>query len=436
VLVTRTPEGAAPPARPGGLIVQKYGGSSVADVERLARVARRVVDTASTGADVVVVVSAMGQTTDTLLRTAARLAATPSPREVDMLLATGEQMACALLAMAISNLGQAARAFTGAQSGIRTDGSHGSARVQAANPQRIRQALQRGEVAVVAGFQGITCDDEITTLGRGGSDLTAVVLAAALGADVCEIYTDVDGVYTADPHLVPNPFRVPRISYDDMLELASLGAKVVQARAVEFAKRHRVRVRVRSTFTPDAGTLITEECDAMNDMLFTGVTCDRGHAMVSMCGISGRASTVARIFGALAGEHLVVDMVTHAIGINGTADISFTLPRRDRARAEDVLTDIVKDVDGGGIAFGDRVAKVSVVGSGLRSYPGTTARVLEILARESIEIKMITTSELAISCVIDEAQSETAVRALHGEFGTSPHRDVVLDGDAWPQGVR
>jgi aspartate kinase len=426
VLVPGAGAAMAPPARPARLVVQKYGGSSVADVERLRHVARRVVGTASTGAGVVVVVSAMGKTTDMLLRTAAELTATPAAREVDLLLATGEQMACALLAMAIGALAQPARAFTGGQSGIRTDGHHGGARVEAATPGRIREALGRGEVAVVAGFQGVTSDDEITTLGRGGSDLTAVVLAAALDADVCEIYTDVDGVYTADPRLVPDCQRASRLSYDDMLELASLGAKVLQARAVEFAKRHRVRVRVRSTFTPDAGTLIAEECQAMDDLLFAGVTCDRGHARVSLCGIASRPDLAARIFGALAEERIAVDMVTHMVSVEGAGDVSFTLPHRDRARAEDVLAGLVGGADGIGLAFDDRVAKVSVVGSGLRSYPGTTARVLEVLARTAVDIKMIATSELAISCVVDDAQGETAVRALHTEFGVLSTRDVVF----------
>src|SRR5262247_3263299 len=330
------------------LIVQKYGGSSVADHEKILNVARRVAGTVSgegrgSGHRLVVVVSAMGKTTDELVALAHRIAPVPDAREMDMLLATGEQVTIALLAMALHTLGFKARSFTGLQVGLRTDRAHTKARITRIAAERVRRALDDGEIAVVAGFQGISEDEEITTLGRGGSDLTAVALAAALGADVCEIYTDVDGVYTADPNIVPDARKLSHVAYDEMLEMASLGAKVLQARSVEFAKKYGVPVHVRSTFKPDAGTLVTREDHSMEDVVVTGITHDRGQAKLSILRVPDRPGIASQVFGGLARQNIVVDMIVQNISRDGYTDISFTLPRADRARAEQVLANAARE---------------------------------------------------------------------------------------------
>jgi len=398
------------------LIVQKYGGSSVAAPDKMKAVARRVVETARQGHRVVVVASAMGKTTDSLLALASQITPNPEPREMDMLLATGEQVSIALLAMAIQSLGHPARSFTGAQVGIFTDTAHTKARIRKIESDRVARALDEGYVAVVAGFQGVSPEEEITTLGRGGSDLTGVALAAALKADVCEIYTDVDGVYTADPNIVPDARKLRRVSYDEMLEMASLGAKVLQSRSVEFAKKYGVPVHVRSTFKPDPGTLVTREDRGMEEAMVTGVTHDRGQAKVSILRVPDRPGIAAQVFSAVAEQNVVVDMIVQNISRDGYSDISFTLPRGDRARAVTVLAEIARRIGAQGVTHDDRVAKVSIVGVGMRSHSGVAARMFSILAKEGVNIQMISTSEIAVSCVIEDKYTELAVRALHEAF--------------------
>ena len=397
------------------LIVQKYGGSSVADVEKIANVARRVVASAP-GNQLVVVVSAMGKTTDGLLALARQISTAPDLRETDMLLATGEQVTIALLAMALQSLGVKARSFTGPQVGVRTDHAHTRARITQIDADRVRRALDTGEIAVVAGFQGLSDQDEITTLGRGGSDLTAVALAAALKADVCEIYTDVDGVFTADPNIVPDARKLARVSYDEMLELASLGAKVLQSRSVEFAKKYGVTVHVRSTFRPDPGTLVTKEELGMEQAVVTGVTHDRSQAKISLLRVPDRPGIASAVFGGIAASNIVVDMIVQNISQDGYTDMSFTLPRSDHARAVVLLEGVARDVGARGIEHDERVAKVSIVGVGMRSHSGVASKMFAALAREGINIQMISTSEIAISCVIEDKYAELAVRALHDAF--------------------
>jgi aspartate kinase len=397
------------------LIVQKYGGSSVADAEKIANVARRVADSAA-GNQVVVVVSAMGKTTDTLVDLAQQVTPTPDLREMDMLLATGEQITIALLAMALQRLGVKARSFTGPQAGLRTNRAHTTARITRIEPWRVRQALDAGEVAVVAGFQGLSEDDEIATLGRGGSDLTGVALAAALKADVCDIYTDVDGVYTADPNIVPDAMKLDRVSYDEMLEMASLGARVLQSRSVEFAKKWGVPVHVRSTFKRDTGTLVTREESGMEEVVVTGVTHDRNQAKISILRVSDRPGIAGTVFGAIAEANIVVDMIVQNISRDGYTDMSFTVPRADFQRAVTALQGVSAKVGAQGVLSDERVAKVSIVGVGMRSHSGVASRMFATLAREGINIQMISTSEIAVSCVIEDKYAELAVRALHDTF--------------------
>src|SRR5436309_9729440 len=397
------------------LIVQKYGGSSVADVEKIRNVARRVVESAG-GNQLVVVVSAMGKTTDGLVNLATRISNSPDPRAMAMLLATGEQITFALLAMALHGLGFKARSFTGPQVGMRTDTAHTKARITRIHAERDRAALDAGEIVVVAGFQGLSEVDEITTLGRGGSDLTAVALAAALKADVCEIYTDVDGVYTADPAIVPDAKKLARVSYDEMLEMASLGAKVLQSRSVEFAKKYGVTVHVRSTFKPDPGTLVTKEEQGMEEVVVTGVTHDRSQAKISILRVPDRPGIAAQAFGAIAAKNIVVDMIVQNISRDGYTDMSFTLPRGDHARAVVALEEVARSIGALGVVHDERVAKVSIVGVGMRSHGGVAAKMFAALSKEGINIQMISTSEIAISCVIEDKYAELAVRALHDAF--------------------
>ena len=400
------------------LLVQKFGGSSVADAEKIMNVARRVA--ASTpGNQMIVVVSAMGKTTDALLALSRQISAAPDLREMDMLLSTGEQVTIALLALALQSLGLKARSFTGPQVGLRTDHSHTQARITQIDGDRVRRALDAGEIVVVAGFQGLSDEDEITTLGRGGSDLTAVALAAALKADVCEIYTDVEGVYTADPNIVPDARKLARVAYDEMLELASLGAKVLQTRSVEFAKKYGVTVHVRSTFRPDPGTLVTKEEAGMEQAVVTGVTHDRSQAKISILRVPDRPGIAARVFGAISAKNIVVDMIVQNISQDGYTDMSFTLPRGDRARAVADLSEVVREIGARGIVHDERVAKVSIVGVGMRSHSGVASTMFATLAREGINIQMISTSEIAVSCVIEDKYAELAVRSLHDAFDVS-----------------
>ena len=397
------------------LIVQKFGGSSVADAEKIMNVARRVAASAP-GNQMIVVVSAMGKTTDGLLTLARQISTTPDLREMDMLLSTGEQVTIALLAIALQSLGLKAKSFTGPQIGMRTDHAHTQARITQIDADRVRRALDTGEIAVVAGFQGLSDQDEVTTLGRGGSDLTAVALAAALKADVCEIYTDVDGVYTADPNIVRDARKLTRVAYDEMLELASLGAKVLQTRSVEFAKKYGVTVHVRSTFRPDPGTLVTKEEVGMEQAVVTGVTHDRNQAKVSILRVPDRPGIAARVFGAISAKNIVVDMIVQNISQDGYTDMSFTLPRGDHARAVADLSEVVREIGARGIVHDERVAKVSIVGVGMRSHSGVASTMFATLAREGINIQMISTSEIAVSCVIEDKYAELAVRSLHDAF--------------------
>ncbi|HEX2439688.1 MAG TPA: aspartate kinase [Methylomirabilota bacterium] len=397
------------------LVVQKYGGSSVADVEKIKNVARRVADSAG-GHQLVVVVSAMGKTTDGLLGLARQISTAPEPRELDMLLATGEQVTIALLAVALQALGFKARSLTGAQAGMRTDRAHTQAHITQITAERVRATLDAGAIAVVAGFQGLSDTDEITTLGRGGSDLTAVALAAALKADVCEIYTDVDGVYTADPNVVPDARKLPRVAYDEMLEMASLGAKVLQARSVEFAKKYGVTVHVRSTFKPDPGTIVTREESGMEDVVVTGITHDRSQAKISLLRVPDRPGIAAQVFNVLGAKRIVLDMIVQNISRDGYTDISFTVPRGDSDSAAAALEEIARTIGAEGVVRDDRVAKISIVGVGMRSHSGVAARMFGALSRENINIQMISTSEIATSCVIEDKYAELAVRALHDAF--------------------
>ena len=397
------------------LIVQKYGGSSVADAEKIRSVASRVASSAP-GHQLVVVVSAMGKTTDSLMGLAQQITPTPDPRELDMLLATGEQITIALLAMALHGLGLKARSFTGRQAGMRTDTAHTKARLTRMETERVRRALEAGEIAIVAGFQGLSDADEITTFGRGGSDLTAVALAAALEADMCEIYTDVDGVYTADPNIVPDARKLARIAYDEMLEMASLGAKVLQSRSVDVSKNDGLNGHGRSTFKRDGGTLVTREEHGMEEVVVTGVTHDRSQAKISILRVPDRPGIAAQVFGTIAERNIVVDMIVQNISRDGYTDMSFTVPRGDHARAVAALEDVARKIGAQGVVHDERVAKVSIVGVGMRSHSGVAARMFAVLAREGINIQMISTSEIAISCVIDDKYTELAVRALHDSF--------------------
>jgi aspartate kinase len=353
---------------------------------------------------------------------AAAVTPTPDPREMDMLLATGEQVTIGLLAMALQSLDCPACSLTGPQSGLYTDAAHTRARITRIAAARITGALEAGKVVVVAGFQGTTEAGDITTLGRGGSDLTGVALAAALEADVCEIFTDVDGVYTADPNVVPDARKLARVSYDEMLEMASLGAKVLQSRSVEFAKKYGVSVHVRSSFKPDPGTLVTKEDSTMEEAVVTGITHDRGQAKVSILRVPDRPGIAAQVFGGLGAQNIVVDMIVQNISRDGLTDISFTLPRADRQRAELVLGGVATAIGAEGIVADDRVAKVSIVGVGMRSHAGVAARVFTTLSKEGINIQMISTSEIAVSCVIEDKYTELAVRALHDAFALGKDR--------------
>jgi aspartate kinase len=399
------------------LIVQKYGGSSVGTIERIHSVAQRVAETKRAGNDLVVVLSAMSGETDRLLRLAHEVTANPDERELDMLLSTGERVTIALLAMDLRGLDINARSFTGRQVGIITDSAHTKARIARVTADRIREALSEGIVPIVAGFQGINEQSDVTTLGRGGSDLTAVALAAALKADRCVIYTDVDGVYTADPNSVPSARRLDKVSYEEMLELASLGAKVLQSRSVEFAAKYGVPVEVKSTFKEGQGTLVTTEDADMERMTVSGVTGDHNQAKITIIGVPDRPGIAARIFGPVAEANIVVDMIIQNVSQASLTDISFTVPRVDLAKAMSIVQRVAKDIEARSVGVTEAIAKVSLVGVGMRSHSGVAARMFEVLSREGVNIMMISTSEIKISCVIDEKYLELAMRALHAAFG-------------------
>ncbi|MDP3787006.1 MAG: aspartate kinase [Candidatus Omnitrophota bacterium] len=401
----------------GTLIVQKYGGSSVANPERIKNVAKRVVSYKKRGYGVVVVVSALGDTTDELIELASKITDDPSEREMDMLISTGEQISCALLAMAIHELRVPAISFTGAQVGIITDASHTKARILNISADRIREELKNGKVVVVAGFQGVSINKEITTLGRGGSDLTAVALAKALGAKICEIYTDVDGVYTADPRIVKDAKKLSRISYDEMLELASLGAKVMQPRSVEYGKRYGVPIHVRSSFSNVDGTIISKEVKSMEKIDVSGIALQKDEAKVTICDVPDKPGIAAIIFKELAVNNIVIDMIVQNVSRTGTTDISFTVLKEDLAKTIKVARKVAREVGAGEVIKDENIAKVSIVGIGMRSHSGIAARMFRALASKKINIEMISTSEIKISCVIEKRHSETALRTLHDEFG-------------------
>jgi aspartate kinase len=405
-----------------GLIVQKFGGSSVADAESIKRVAARIVATKRSGQQVVVVVSAMGDTTDELIDLANQVSPMPNGRELDMLLTAGERISMALLAMAISNLGLEARSFTGSQAGIITTSTHGRARVIDVTPGRIQEALNEGAIAIVAGFQGIAQDTkDITTLGRGGSDTTAVALAAALDADVCEIYTDVDGVFSADPRIVPSARKLKSVTYDEMLELAASGAKVLHLRCVEYARRFNLPIHVRSSFSNLEGTWVVKdqpEGGSMEQAIISGIAHDKSEAKITIVGVPDRAGVAARIFQAIADADINIDMIVQNVSAaaTGLTDISFTLPRAEGSRATGIVQKLQGEIGFQSIQYDDQIGKLSLIGAGMRSHPGVTATFFAAMADAGVNIEMISTSEIRISIVCRQADIERAVQAAHTAF--------------------
>jgi aspartate kinase len=412
------------------LVVQKYGGSSVADAEAIKRVAGRIVATRKAGNDVVVVVSAMGDTTDDLRDLAQQVTPLPPPRELDMLLTAGERISMALLAMAIASLGLNARSFTGSQAGVITDSSHGKARIIDITPGRLRSAIDEGDIAIVAGFQGVSQDTkDITTLGRGASDTTAVALAATLGAEVCEIYTDVDGVFTADPRLVPTARRVPLITYEEMLEMAACGAKVLHLRAVEYARRYDVPVHVRSSFSHKPGTWVgtPPEGNTMEQAIISGVAHDRSEAKITIVGVPDKVGEAAAVFRAVAGAEINIDMIVQNVSDaeTGRTDISFTLPRDDGHLAMTTLSRVQDEIGFESLLYDDQIGKVSLIGAGMRSHPGVSAQFFSALADAGVNLEMISTSEIRISVVVRQEDVPTAVAAVHRAFGLDAVDEVA-----------
>jgi aspartate kinase len=422
-----------------GIVVQKYGGSSVADATSIKRVAQRIVATKKAGHDVVVVVSAMGDTTDELIDLANQVTPLPPGRELDMLLTAGERISMAVLAMAIGSLGQEARSFTGSQAGVITDAEHGRAKIIDVTPGRIEAALAEGAIAIVAGFQGVSqTTKDITTLGRGGSDTTAVALAAALHADVCEIYTDVDGIFTADPRIVPNARQIPRISYEEMLEMAANGAKILHLRCVEYARRNEMPIHVRSSFSDKTGTWVVKTEDViqeglpMEQAIISGVAHDRSESKITVVGVPDKVGFAASILQALADAQINIDMIVQNVSAAATSltDISFTLPRADGQTAMTALARLKDDVGFERLQYDDSVGKVSIVGAGMRSSPGITAKFFQALANAGVNIEMISTSEIRISVVVSDNQVDAAVNAAHEAFnlGTDEVEAVVYGG--------
>jgi aspartate kinase len=416
------------------LIVQKFGGTSVGTLERIRGVAARAIATQKCGHEVVVIVSAMSGETNRLLKLAHDVSKVPDAREMDALAATGEQVSAALTAMAVHALGASARSLLGHQIKIQTDSAYTKARIKAINGTKIFDALRQGQIAVVAGFQGVDDNGDITTLGRGGSDTTAVAIAAAIGADACEIYTDVDGVYTSDPNVCPSARKINRISYEEMLELASLGAKVLQIRSVEVAMKYGVPVHVRSSFSDSPGTWVVGEEKSLEDVVVTGVAYDKSEAKVLLQSVDDKPGVVAKIFGGLAEQNISVDMIIQntSTGRSATAstDVTFTVAKNDLARVKPLIEDLARSVGAKGAQYDEDIVKVSIVGLGMRSHAGTAARMFDILARESINIQAISTSEIKISCLIASKYTELAVRALHDGFGL----DKATQAPAEPEG--
>jgi aspartate kinase len=408
------------------LIVQKYGGTSVGSTEKIKAVAERIAETKRQGNNVVAIVSAMAGETDKLIGFANQITPNPDEREMDLLLSSGERVSAALTAIAINGLGFKSISLTGRQVGIITDDAHTKARIERITGKRVRKALKEGVIPVIAGFQGITETSDVTTLGRGGSDLTAVAVAAALKADLCEIYTDVDGVYTTDPNIVPDARKLDKVSYDEMLELASLGAKVLQTRSVEFAKKYGVPVVVRSSFSNNPGTLVVKEDKGMEEVVVSGVAYDKNQAKITAIAVLDRPGIAAKLFNAIANAHIVVDMIVQNISSDGKAtDISFTVPKTDSKKALKITEEIVADLGAKGVVLRGDIAKVSIIGVGMRTHSGVAAKMFETLAKHGINIMMISTSEIKISCVIDSKYTELAVRVLHDAFGLGEDKGRV-----------
>ena len=404
------------------LVVQKFGGSSVATVERIKKIAGRVVAAHKAGANIVVVVSALGDTTDELIELAYKVNPNPKEREMDMLMSTGEQVSVSLLAMAIHKLGKEAISLTGAQVGIATDAVHTKARIVDISTARIKEELKKNRIVIVAGFQGISPGSDITTLGRGGSDLTAVALARALGADVCEIYTDVLGIYTADPRIVRKAQKISVISYDEMLELASLGAQVMQVRSIEVAKKFDIPMHVRSSFSTAEGTRITKEVKKMEGVLVSGVALNTNEAKITICDVPDKPGLAARIFQGIADANINIDMIVQNISRTGFTDISFTVEIADLNKATKVIKSLVSRIKAGGVLQDQNIAKISIVGVGMRSHSGVAAKMFASLAKAKINIEMISTSEIKVSCVIRKDKGRQALRMLHKEFGLEKKR--------------
>jgi aspartate kinase len=402
------------------LIVQKYGGTSVGDAERIKRVAQRVVTAADAGHKVCVAVSAMGATTDELVHLAAQISPLPPARELDMLLTAGERISMALLSMAIIERGRDAISLTGSQAGIVTDTTHGKAKILEVRARRVLEALDAGKIVIVAGFQGVSSDTyDVTTLGRGGTDTTAVALAAALGAEVCEIYTDVDGVFTADPRIVPDARKLHAVSYEEMLELSASGAKVLMLRCVEFARNHGVLVHVRSSFHDGEGTWVREEDERMEQAIISGIAHDTSEAKVTIHGVPDRPGIAARVFRPLADEGVNIDMIVQNVSLEGRTDISFTLPKEDILRAKPVLEATASDVGATGVETDPEIAKISLVGAGMKTHPGVAADMFDALSDAGINIEVISTSSIRVSCVVRASEVERAVRVIHDRFKLS-----------------
>lgn len=413
------------------LVVQKYGGSSVESAERIKRVAERIVETKRQGHDVVVVVSAMGDTTDDLLKLAHDVSPAPHPREMDMLLTAGERISNALVAMAIHALGAEARSFTGSQAGVITTQSHGKAKIIDVTPGRVRAALDEGSIVLVAGFQGVSQDSkDVTTLGRGGSDTTAVALAAALGADVCEIYTDVDGVYSADPRIVPNARKLDKISFEEMLEMAAAGAKVLMLRCVEYARRYNTPIHVRSSYSNKPGTVVSGSMEdiPVEEAILTGVAHDRSEAKVTVVGIPDAPGFAAQVFRAVADAEINIDMVLQNVSKveTGKTDITFTLPRTDGPKAVENLTKLQEKIGFSQVLYDDHIGKLSLIGAGMRSHPGVTATFCEALANAGVNIELISTSEIRISVLCRDTELDKAVAAIHEAFDLGGDQEAVV----------
>ncbi len=398
------------------LIVQKYGGTSVGDIERIKNVAQRVIQAKEAGNDVIVVLSAMAGETDKLINLAHEVTPIPDGRELDVLSSTGEQVSVALISIAIKSMGHEAKSYLGYQIPIQTNSAYGKARITHVEPDKILKDIEAGKIVVVAGFQGIDDEGNITTLGRGGSDTTAVAMAVALKADVCEIFTDVDGVYTTDPNICEKARKLEKISYDEMLEMASLGAKVLQIRAVEFAKKYNAPIHVRASFNDNIGTLVCQEDEEMENVVVSGVTCDKNEAKITITRVPDKPGIAHRLFGAIADANIMVDMIIQNVSEEGLTDITFTVMKNDLSKASNIVREIAREIEAKAINTDENIAKVSIVGTGMRSHSGIASIMFGALAREGINIMMISTSEIKISCIIESKYTELAVRALHDAF--------------------